>query len=344
MKNVILCLFMLTSFSSFAQSFASGGWKILNEPRENLMGKHVDKIVKKKDGSFDLNTIASFDQKIDESDIETSSGANEKLEVEEYYRNFYSKYFKSEQKLNIYVKVKGAKILDLNLNGIKKVGFNKKVVTSGLTADSVTVRFSYKRESSTDYAQIAKTLKEILEKSNVALNAAASFILTPDSITSNKKDSIVFDYKISNNKVLYKVKVAKIKLVNKSILNYGKYFWDGDLPTYTLSASKSTTKGITPEWWGNKKNLINDVRLRFDVVTKKLFADYGMHPTEIPMTSSNYWDSQVYLGTEVNGNLSKFVIVQVYGSLKNDELTLNTSHDNDFGTYLYYPEFKIKWY
>lgn len=189
------------------------------------------------------------------------------------------------------------------MSGFDRVGYNTKVIVSGVGADTITVSVSFKKESNTDIAKITNDVVGKLILAYGDLPSQVTDIAKVDSFSVVKNDSIIFNYKISNNKVLYKVKIAKAKLVNSRMrTNYGKLFWNKTPNEVRLSAENPTsTYKPFAEWWGKGPNVGGKTWLSYDPEAKKLFGHYEGIKRELPKSGINYWDGLYFITTENRG-------------------------------------------
>lgn len=349
MKTYLLLLFGFSiSLSSHAQKRATGDWIKLKEPRENLLGDRVGKIIAYSDGTYDLSVLKDQAFTISEDDYYISNGASFKQEIESYYRNIFSKYFQQTKNLKTNIKVSNVKVYDLGVKGLNKVGYNKKIVVAGVGADTVRVSFAYNKTADVNAAKIF----------NDAKAAAATAITLPgaintinvDTFTISKKDSVIFNYLVTNPKVLYKVKVASVKLVNaKMRTGYGKLYWTK--PTIPDTAYLTPKSRFSPkkfaEWWGKKPNVGGQtwIELARDSNGKnKLIGHYEDIAVEIPKSGDDYWNVNQFIFTETNGKIEKRIIICVDAFDNGDNVGLIQRRDGRLATFLHYPEFKYKWY
>lgn len=329
----------------FSQKREKGDWMILKEPRTNLIGKEVSKIIKKPDNTYEINIFDEGNQ-ITEKDYFFRDGAAEKTDIEKYYKNIYTKYFQNKKNLDLKITANNVKIYDLNMSGFDRIGYNKKVVVSGLGADSITVSVSFKKESDINVAEIIDDVVSKLKIAKGDLPSEIADIVKVDSFTITKKDSIVFNYKLYGNKILYKVKVAKAKLVNwRMKANYGKLFWNkSSNETYLNESNPTTVLKPYAEWWGKGGNVGGRTWMSYDSDTKKLYGHYEGIKIELPKSGKNYWDGLYFITTEKKGKKSKMIIISVYGIQEESGIRFEQYRGGRLATFLHYPEFKYKWY
>lgn len=350
MKKILplILVVLFTINTTYSQKRKKGDWILLNEPRTELIGKEVGKLIKKQNNSYEITNIEGTTA-LDNEDFLTKDGANQKTEVEKYYRNIYSKYFQSEKTLDLNITAKNVKIHDLSMKGFDKIGYNKKIVVSGITADTIDVTVSFKKDNFTDIGKITNDIIDKVEKAYPELPTKIKEIAKIDTLSIKRNDSIVFTYKIYNANVLYKVKVAKVKLVNSKMrTNYGKLFWvtrTSEPEFVYLDNNEKTSPKKYAEWWGKGSNVGGQAWLRYEINNGKLYANYEGIEIEIPQTSQNFWDTKQYITTENKGKKSKMIIISVLAKREPDgRLKITQRRYGDLATYLHYPEFKYKYY
>lgn len=344
-KSIILLLTFALTSSVFAQKRTKGDWILLKEPRTNMMGKQVSKLIKKTDNTYEINLFDGVNQLTDK-DYFTRDGVNERTDVEKYYRSIYTKYFDSEKNLDLKITAKNVKIYDLNMSGFDRVGYNKKVIVSGVGADTITVSVSFKKESNTDVAKITNDVVSKLKTAYGDLPSEITDIVKIDTFSIAKKDSVVFNYKLYNNKILYKVKIAKAKLVNSRMrTDYGKLFWAKD-PNEVYLNAKNPTSILKPyaEWWGKGSNVGGRTWLSYDSDNEILYGHYEGIKRELPKSGKNYWDGLYFITTEEKGRKSKMIIISVYAVQEENGIKFEQYRGGRLATFLHYPEFKYKWY
>ncbi|WP_428331618.1 hypothetical protein [Mucilaginibacter sp.] len=352
----LLLFFILFTNHAFAQS----DWLILNLPMSNLLGKEVSDY---HSGQIDLQMNGQY---LTEFKIDTFATADDLQEYNSQYRSFLTKYFQRSKSTIQEVKAKKLLIQSLSPDAFLSMDVGSQYVYSGISADTVEITVSMKRDINVNYSKFIKDAAKLVtgSASSVVLPKVLALV---DSVSSKSKDSVTYKMKVANPNVFYKVKIVKIGKPKTDWDRYYKCFYTkadaADGPTgeditltYDAMETANETFALYPEYGGKKRKDIN-FKLRAKVVNGdlKLFYVYTTgkvknveNETEIPVAVENkqlYWklnQSLIYSFPTNDGETTKLV----YLTLRAEATGPNTIvvHNGVKGlpiSYLKYPELNL---
>tara|TARA_R110002096_G_scaffold435772_2_gene662696 strand:- start:59 stop:1171 length:1113 start_codon:yes stop_codon:yes gene_type:complete len=196
-----IVIFIFISSVGYGQN---NDWITLTTPQSGILGAPVDKV---KNGDINFDFGIKYDKN---PAIETRESAESKIEYENKFRNFTSKYFSSDktsiQKITAY----NLKVRILAQDAIDNLQIGGKFIYETVAADSVYMTISAKKEFSADISKAIKDLSAAITnpKTTEIVEKVAPFL---DSISYTRNDSIFYDVKIKNPNVYYKIKLIKLK-------------------------------------------------------------------------------------------------------------------------------------
>ncbi|MDD2987303.1 hypothetical protein [Flavobacterium sp.] len=345
-------------------------WITLTTPQSGILGAPVKEI---KNGDLNFNFGLKYDKN---PAIDIRESAESITEYQEKFRNFVTKYFNTSkvslQTTNAY----SLKVRSLNQEAIDNLQVGGKYVYEGISADSVTITLSAKKEFNADISKALKDISAAITSPEAApiIEKVAPFI---DSIRYERNDSVFYKITVKNPNVYYKVKVIKLKK-NGNICNCDwekrcfLYFVNRDATNdfprtirleNDFTGEKSTTISRYPEFCGrDRKDVQYYLKVEKDdnglhlyvYATNANVNSSAQRFLEVPYRDNNgnrEWRlNRTFLYRFDKGGVIKNVFIEVSArqSSENSLDILNWREGtNSFGdnalTALKYPEFKGKY-
>lgn len=197
----------LTFFCLISSLLVNGqqdDWIVLTTPQSGIIGAPVKKI-KGNDINFDF--ARQYDQN---PKLTTRESASSKVEYEDKFRNFATKFFTSEKSKIQNITAYNLEVRTLSQEAIGNLQLGGKYIYEGVAADSVEFTIAAKKEFSSDISKAVNSIaKTITNPETTKIVEKVAPIL--DSISYTKNDSVFFDLKIKNPNVYYKIKLIKLK-------------------------------------------------------------------------------------------------------------------------------------
>jgi hypothetical protein len=333
-------------------SFSQSTWLQIKYPQSKILGKSVKSY---HDEQIDFNLS---DDDLTNPKIDTAVSADELTEFNTHYKNFITKFFSSKKYTLKEISAKRVLIQTLNFNSVVKMNINSQYVFAGMTADSVDILLSVKKEIRMDYSKVIKDVAGLLTGKVSSVTSKVLPLL--DSVKSESRDSITYRVRLANKEVFFLCKIVKLTDGPHDLGRFYKLFFKDVRVQYDSQrdATKQEQKSrqleleenkngffsliysplgennksmsLVPEFWGqDNKNVRVWLLTKADGNDLKLYVGYNKgqmvneeHYYEIQPTTfkgKKYWNlDSHFLFSYFFKNLTKFVYVTVKAEQESD--------------------------
>lgn len=357
MKLTIQILF----FALLNRAYTQDSWIELKNPQSGILGRKVQSI---NGGDIKYEPFAS-------PTIITSNSYQSAESIDDYREQigtFFSKLVQNEKVKIKGVSIKNMIIKSLSFESVKNLDPGSKYIYEAISADTVVLSITKKRETEVNFEELSKLVTESLGDRSSEL--IGSFIPVFEDMSYKSSDSVQYKMTISNPNVYYKVRVIKYNnIVDADWNNIWKYFLlksnkKNSITTLTTSVREiqNETPKIYPEFVGklDNKDLQFKISLEKDSILHLYIKAKGIDQSgnwknikEIPFITdagTQIWrmDQELVHTFYYNGVVKKtyvtcFAIQKNTNSVEVINWRGNKKVLADAKTYIQYPEIKFEY-